>query len=162
MNILNQFSYVLISLAIIAASLLVLRRYEVDRRLMAALSITLMLFSLTGYLLLRPGASDVSSTGEAQTIIQNGKPTFLEFFSNYCAGCLAVRPAVDLLVDDIEDEFNILRIDIHTEFGRELRDSLGFTSSPEFILLDAEGKVIWRDHTLPSRERLAAAANNAL
>lgn len=155
MSFLNQFSYVIISLVVIAASLVLLRRYRASRRLMAAVAVVLVAFSMGGFFLLRPGPSDVDSTSAAQATIQNGKPTLIEFFSNYCAGCLALRPAVDLLASDLDGQFDLLRIDIHTEFGREIRTSFGFTYTPEFVLLDRNGDEVWRAHTLPSRELIA-------
>jgi thiol-disulfide isomerase/thioredoxin len=118
--------------------------------------LAIVALSVAGLLLLRPGISDVDSVTEAQTTLQNGKPTFLEFFSNYCAGCLALRPSVDLLVSDINDDFNILRIDIHTEYGRELRQSFQFDYTPEFVLFDRSGQEVWRDHGLPPRDQIAA------
>lgn len=160
MSILNQFSYVIISLVVIAASLALLRRYRATRRLMGAVTIVLIVFSAAGLFLLRPGPSDVDSMSAAQATIDNGKPTLIEFFSNYCAGCLALRPAVDLLASDLEGQFDLLRIDIHTELGRELRTRFGFTFTPEFVLLDQAGDEVWRDHTLPSREQIATLSDD--
>ena len=159
MQILNQFSYVIISAIVLLASIVLMRRYGINRRLMSAVVGALVVFSLSSFFLLRPGVSDVDSASSMRTMIENGKPTLLEFFSNYCAGCLALRPAVDLLASDIESEFNILRIDIHTDLGREIRNQFGFTFTPEFVLFDNTGQEIWRDHTLPPREQVNALAN---
>ncbi len=161
-NIFNQYSYILISLIVIVASIGLLLRYAVDRRVIAGTAAALILLSTAGHFLLRPGNSDVNSVSAAQSTLRNGKPTMIEFFSNYCASCLALRPAVDLLVKDIRDEYNILRIDIHTDFGRELRQSLQFAYTPEFVLFDSSGQEVWRGHTLPPRDQIAALAPNAL
>jgi thiol-disulfide isomerase/thioredoxin len=161
MNVFNQFSYVLISSAVLIASLIVLRRYNVDRRLMSAVGIAIVVLSVSAALILRPGLSDVDSLQMAQATFRNGKPTLLEFFSNYCAGCLAVRPAVDLLAAEFEEDINIVRIDIHTDFGREIRQEFGFSYTPEFILLDHNGQEIWREHVLPTREQVIAIVLNA-
>lgn len=161
-NIFNQYSYILISLAVLVASAVLLWRYTADKRIIAGMMIVLVLLSITGLLLLRPGSSDINSVSAAQAALRNGKPTFMEFFSNYCAGCLALRPAVDLLVTEIKDEYNILRIDIHTEFGRELRQSFQFTFTPEFVLFDNAGQEVWRAHTLPTREQVYALAPQLL
>ena len=67
MNIFNQFSYVIISLVVITASLLLLWRVKVGRRLMAVVGVALVIFSATGLLVLRPGSSDVESTAAAQS-----------------------------------------------------------------------------------------------
>jgi hypothetical protein len=64
---------------------------------------------------------------------------------------------VDGIVEEIGEEFNILRIDIHTPLGRELRPRIGFTYTPEFVLFDSAGQEVWRDHTPPSHEQLRLA-----
>lgn len=156
-NIFNQYSYILISLIVIAASIGLLLRYVSDRRVIAGTTVILITLSIAGNFLLRPGFSDVDSVSATQATLRNGRPTLIEFFSNYCASCLALRPAVDLMVKDIKDEYNVLRIDIHTEFGRELRQNFQFTYTPEFILFDTSGEEVWRGHTLPPPELLSTA-----
>jgi thiol-disulfide isomerase/thioredoxin len=159
-QIFNQYSYLLISLFVIVVTMLVLWRSGVRRRVFAGTVAAFVVFAVSGYLLLRPGISDVDSVAQAQATINNGKPTFLEFFSNYCAGCLALRPSVDLLAAEIDAEFNILRVDIHTDFGRELRQNFRFTYTPEFVLLDRNGEEVWRAHTIPPRDQVLALAPN--
>ena len=129
--------------------------------MVAALGIMLVL-SIAGNFLLRPGNSDVDSVDAAEVALINGRPTFLEFFSNFCASCLALRPAVDVLVSDIQPEFNVLRIDIHTDFGRELRQNFEFSYTPEFALFDSNGQEVWRGHTLPPRDQVYALAPTLL
>jgi hypothetical protein len=70
---------------------------------------------------------------------------------------MTARPAVDDVVDRIEGDFNILRVNIHADFGGELSETFGFSFSPEFILFDSNGKEIWRDHRLPADEQLQLA-----
>ncbi len=157
-SIFNQYSYILISLTVIIASAVLLRHYAVDGRTAAATLAAIAALSIAGHLLLRPGQSDVNSVEAARAALTNGKPTFMEFFSNYCANCLALRPAVDVLVADIEEAYNVLRIDIHTDFGRELRRSFQFSYTPEFVLFDSNGDEIWRGHSLPPPEQIYALA----
>ena len=66
---------------------------------------------------------------------------------------------MDGIVEGIGGEFNILRIDIHTDFGRELRNRFGFTATPEFVLFDGSGREVWRAHTPPAPEQLALVYN---
>lgn len=156
-DLLNQYSYVVISVIVLFASLLILRRYLADRRIIAVAAISLIFLSVTGLFLLRPGEGDVNDTALAVATIQNGKPTFLEFFSNYCAGCMAIRPVVDQITTDLGDDFNVIRIDIHTNVGRTLRDRYDFTYTPEFILFDRQGQELWRGHTPPFDEQISQA-----
>jgi thiol-disulfide isomerase/thioredoxin len=157
MDLLNQYSYLFISLGILAGIVLVLRYFGVSRQIISTAVLGLAGLILVGFFLLRPGFSDVNDIAEARNILQNGRPTMLEFFSNYCAGCMAVRPVVDNLVADIEDEFNIIRIDIHSEAGRELRQQLAFSYTPEFVLFDQNGEEVWRAHVPPGESELELA-----
>lgn len=72
--------------------------------------------------------------------------------------CLAARPAVDGIVNNIQGDFNILRVDIHTDIGRMLRENLNFSFTPEFVLFNDQGVEVWRGHTPPTPEQLALAA----
>lgn len=157
MWILNQYSYVFVSTFVIAGSFILLRRLRFRRRIVYPFTLTLGVILLIAYLLLRPGLSDVDNLQAAEDMLGNGKPTFVEFFSNYCAGCVTVRPLVDLIVNDIQGDFNILRVDIHTDFGRALRETYGFNYTPEFVLFDGDGKEIWRGHLPPSQAELSSA-----
>lgn len=155
-SIFNQYSYIVISLVVLAATILVLRYFLSSWRVISAAVSGLLILMIAVFLLLRPGLSDTDSLSAAQAIIRNGKPTFVEFFSNYCAGCLAIRPVVDALAEDIDDAFNILRVDIHTSAGRELRQQYDFSYTPEFLLLDSQGREVWRSHSPPTQDQLSA------
>jgi len=155
MSIFNQYSYLFISLLMLAAVYLVMRFVIRTRApFIAVVELALAGLLVLGLLVLRPGRSDVNGVEQAEALLQNGKPTFLEFFSNFCAGCLVVKPSVDQLVTTIAEDFNVLRVDIHTGFGRELRERMGFSFTPEFILFDRQGQEVWRGHTPPSSEHL--------
>ena|GEM_PF-517375 len=157
----NQYSFVIFSALGLVVVFIGLR--VVRARVILAIAITLALAAtLTlGYVLvLRPGDSDVASVQSADDMIANGQPTMIEFFSNYCAGCVAARPEVDALVNEIDAQlggsFNVLRIDIHTDFGRILRERYEFSFSPEFLLFDGNGVIVSRTHTPPSLEQINA------
>src|SRR5512145_2067991 len=154
----NQFSYLFLGLGLLAGFIILLRWRRVQWRGTLLAGALLIAVVGGGWLVVRPGVSDVDTVQAAEEIIHNGKPTFLEFFSNYCLGCVSARPTVDALVTDIQDDFNILRIDIHTEQGRALREKLGFSYSPEFILFDATGQEVWRSNRPPTADQLALAA----
>jgi hypothetical protein len=79
----QQHSYIFISLGVVFGLMVVLRVLRVRWRytLLAtggiATVLTLALF------ILRPGLSDVDSVQATEAMLRNGRPTFLEFFSNY-------------------------------------------------------------------------------
>ena len=150
----NQYSYVLGALGFILGGVILLRLLRA-RWALVGLAVLLAAIALTGgWLLFRPGASDVDSLGAADAVLQSGNPTLIEFFSNYCAGCIAARREVDQLVTDVDAMyaglFNILRVDIHTDFGRALRERYDFSYTPEFVIFNGDGNEVWRSHVPPS------------
>jgi thiol-disulfide isomerase/thioredoxin len=158
MQILNQYSYVFISLGILTTSALVM--YVITRgrlRLVIATEIVIALLLVAGFLVLRPGSGDIETVDDARALLTNGRPTFVEFFSNYCTGCLVVRPSVDQLISEIDDEYNILRINIHTAAGRELSETYDFSFTPEFVVFDRGGREVFREHALPPADILTQA-----
>lgn len=159
MNILNQFSYPILTIALIAAVYWLLRyKLQISRLRVFAVQGLILLIAVAGFVVLRPGDSDVDNIREAERLLNNGRPTMIEFFSNYCTACITLRPGVDNLVEAIDDDFNVLRVNIHTGFGRELREQMRFSFTPEFVLFNAEGEEVWRNHLPPSDEQLALAS----
>jgi thiol-disulfide isomerase/thioredoxin len=153
----NQYSYLFISLIGLLIVAAVLRWRRTRRGASAVSLIGLIVVLVIGQFALRPGFSDVNSVQAAEELLANGKPTFMEFFSNYCLGCVAAKPQVDQLVAQIQADYNILRVDIHTDFGRELRGRHQFSYTPEFILFDRAGREVWRAHVPPSGAALSLA-----
>lgn len=155
MNVINQFSYLLIGFGVLLGSLVFLRqRIRASWPMVAVTQFTFAVLFVAGFVFLRPGTSTVTDFDLARATIENGRPTFIEFYSNYCTGCIAVEPIVDAIVRDIEGDFNVLRVDIHTTVGREMRTEYGFSFTPEFVLFNRGGQEVWRDHIPPSPEQL--------
>ncbi len=159
--IFNQFSYVFISFGVMIGILVILRVLRWQWRRAIPLTIVAGLIMFGAWLMLRPSVSDASELQTAEALLNNGKPTLVEFFSQYCLGCVSVKPAVEALVTDIQDEFNVLRVDIHTDLGRALRERYTFSYSPEFLLFDREGQEVWRAHVPPAADQLALASGNS-
>lgn len=157
MALFNQFSYVFIGFAAAGGAALLLRLARRPWRQVLAVAAVVALVFAGVWFAVRPGFSDIDSVQAFEATLANGRPSLLEFFSNYCMGCVAVRPAVDALTERIQDRFNILRVDIHTPFGRVLRERYTFSYSPEFVLFDRQGQEIWRAHVPPTDEQLAQA-----
>jgi len=155
MDILNQYSYVISSLfvlfGVIAVALVKAHDQAASRRWPIissfVFSVGLVLFS--GFFVFRPGAATVDTVDELDHLLDNNRPTLLQFYSNYCIGCMSVESELEELELDISTTHDILRVDIHTDFGREIREVLGVSYTPEFVLYDPTGQEIWRGHELP-------------
>lgn len=144
MNPLNQFSYVIIA----ALALLVLAAgfwwTGFTRRkwlaLGAAAAACLVLWAG-----LRTGASAWQDPRQAETAIRESElPVLIEFYSDYCAGCLAAKPTLDSLEEELKGELTIIRLDVASVAGRELGRELNLLITPTFILFDAQGNELWR------------------
>jgi thiol-disulfide isomerase/thioredoxin len=159
--IFNQFSYVFISIAVMIGVLVILRALRWTWRRSLPVIIIAGLSLLGAWFSLRPSMSDANEMQTVELLLSNGRPTLVEFFSQYCLGCVSVKPAVEALVVDIQDEFNILRVDIHTDLGRTLRDRYTFSYSPEFLLFDRTGQEVWRAHVPPAAQQLALASGTS-
>ncbi|MCU0496217.1 MAG: thioredoxin domain-containing protein [Anaerolineae bacterium] len=126
-------------------------------RYTALLEGAVVLVFLIVFFVLRPGTGDEGGITDLAPVFDNDRPTLAEFFSNYCTSCLLLRPTFDQLARDLQPEFNILRINIHSLNGRQLRQQYNFSFTPEFILFDADGNEVWRDHALPTQAQLDLA-----
>lgn len=157
MSFFNQFSYPIFSLIILIVAILLMRRYKVKLPIMGMVMLFIAGGLLMVYLVLRPGISTINNPQEARDIIGNGRPTLVVFHSNFCSGCLAMNPSIVALADEIRADFDVIRVDIHTETGTMLTEELGFSASPEFVLYDANGREIWRSNGLPSKQGLQVA-----
>jgi thiol-disulfide isomerase/thioredoxin len=158
-SLLNQFSYpllVLVALLVVFGLLWRTGRLRLRYGLPAAAG--LLALALVVFLALRPTGDNIASAAEVERLLTaGGRPTLIQFYSAYCTGCLAVSAAVDELVGRIQPQMNIVRVDIHTPAGRDLRRRFDFSFTPEFVLFDRQGQEIWRDHVPPSAEVLQRA-----
>lgn len=82
-SLFNQYSYLLMSAAITVVVALVLRALRFRRLAIVTSTLVIGSVSVAGWIALRPAWNDVSSLSEAQAILDNGRPTFVEFYSQY-------------------------------------------------------------------------------
>jgi thiol-disulfide isomerase/thioredoxin len=161
MDIINQYSYIIASLfvmsGIFALSFSAVRRQATRKSwpLISSFVVSMALVLFGGFFVLHPGAATIDIISEVEQLLTNDRPTLLQFYSNYCIGCMSVKRAMDELAPEIGTTHDILRVDIHTDFGREIREELGFSYTPEFVLYDANGREIWRGHQLPPGDLLS-------
>jgi thiol-disulfide isomerase/thioredoxin len=154
----NQYSYILVSFGALCVLAGFLRLRGVGWRVVTGVVGGSVVALVVGYIVLRPLlVSDATDSEQALRTIGNGRPTLVQFYSNYCGGCLTLSPLMDSLTERISGDYNILRVDIHTESGRILRARYGFSFTPEFVLFAPNGQETWRGHLLPSDADLAGA-----
>jgi thiol-disulfide isomerase/thioredoxin len=59
-------------------------------------------------------------------------------------GCIAIKPIVDGIEREFEGELKVIRINIQSDLGRDLRDPYQFQYTPSFIYLNGQGIEEWR------------------
>jgi thioredoxin 1 len=90
----------------------------------------------------------ISSVRAFQDALPNGKrPTIVEFYSPYCAGCLAMKPVVDQLETEAGPRLQVIRLNIDKEPGRTLVPRYGVLFTPTFVYFDKDGNKV-RDSVL--------------
>lgn len=105
---------------------------------------TVLVLAIIGLSLLRPGASTVASTEEANQVLTSGQPVFVEFFSNTCTLCLASEPNVRSLTSDIGDRALVLKLNVQDGLAVPLMREFNAFSTPTFIVFNDLGQEVWR------------------
>lgn len=67
---------------------------------------------------------------------------------------MALKPMVDRLEKELADGAQVLRIDVRSDSGRKLAQSLGLVMVPTFIVFDKSGTEVWRKVGLANRQEL--------
>lgn len=81
---------------------------------------------------------------KARNVPTNGLPVLLEVQSPLCLGCVAMKPAVDKVEQELAGKLSVRRVDIQSDEGRQLVKQFGIEFTPTFILFDVAGKEQWR------------------
>jgi thiol-disulfide isomerase/thioredoxin len=135
MQLFNHYSVLIIAALLLLAGLAVVKRRSGKTRDWLILAGTMAAYA-AAWLALRPVAKPA--------MLVTGKPMLLEVQSPYCLGCVAMKPAVDRLEDDLREKLVVRRVDIQSVEGRQLVTQYRIEFTPIFILFDAAGKEQWR------------------
>ena len=73
-----------------------------------------------------------------------GQSLLLEVQSPYCLGCVAMKPVVDRLENELRGKLVVRRVDIQSVEGRKLASQYGIEMTPTFIFFDKAGREQWR------------------
>lgn len=84
-----------------------------------------------------PGINSIQEF--SHTLKNRGVPTLVEFYSPYCAGCMAIKPMVDQLEADAGTKLQVIRLNIDVEPGKSLMTPYGVIFTPTFLMFDASG-----------------------
>lgn len=74
-------------------------------------------------------------------LIQEDKPTLVDFFATWCSHCHVQTPILEQVKQHIGDKANIVKIDI--DKNQELAAKYGVRSVPTLIMFK-KGEAVWR------------------
>ncbi|HEY9609395.1 thioredoxin family protein [Allocoleopsis sp.] len=106
-----------------------------------ALGITLFLATQT-----QTGATSLDAQAEASTPLEvalsNGKPTFMEFYANWCTSCQAMANDLGELKEKYADSVNFVMLNVDN--SKWLPEILNYRVDgiPHFVFFGEEGKAI--------------------
>lgn len=102
-------------------------------------------------------SSLAESSVPLETAVANGKPTFLEFYADWCTSCQAMAPDIQELEAEYGDRVNFVMLNVDNskwlpELSRYKVDGI-----PHFVFLDDEGSAIAQ--TIGEQPRAIVADN---
>lgn len=142
MQFINHYSFLILAGAAIFAVLVwILRRGSRKEDLIA---LGALLLGLTmAFWLFQP--ADLSSQSQSTLQIEGAsQPVLIQFESPYCLGCMAAKPMVDSLRAQTGDSLLFMPVDINDPETAALVSRFGAQFTPTFILLDTDGKILYR------------------
>lgn len=159
MGFFNQYSFLIFSAIGGLALVIMLWRWT---RPPVLLRLTVLLFYAIGVVFfalnVRYSRSPVENVEQVETVLVNGQPTLLMFYSNYCVSCLAALPAVrEMQTALVEQGVNVLLLNIHERPGIDLLQRYRFEISPTFLVFNAAGQEVLRSNVLPTLSEITAA-----
>jgi len=92
------------------------------------------------------GATSLDTQAEASTPLEvalsNGKPTFMEFYANWCTSCQAMAKDLDELKEKYGDSVNFVMLNVDN--SKWLPEILNYRVDgiPHFVFFGEEGKAI--------------------
>lgn len=80
---------------------------------------------------------------EFEKIINESKPTIVDFFATWCGPCKMLSPILEKVEEDSKGEFNIVKIDVDESY--DVAKKYGIMSVPTLIIFkdgDEQEKIV--------------------
>lgn len=86
-----------------------------------------------------------------EKLINESKPTLVDFFATWCVPCKMQSPIIEEVKNEIGDKANVVKVDI--DKNRALATQYNVQSIPTLILF-VSGEPVWRAVGLQQRDAL--------
>lgn len=153
-----QFSFLIASVVLGVLLAWGLWRWRRSVWLRAGIMAWYVLGVLVFTLIVRYPASPYTTPDAVEAALQQGKPTFVMFYSNLCLGCIGTLPAVQKIVPELEAAgITPILLDVNASPGRDLLRRFAFESTPTYLVFNASGEETLRARSLPSLTAIQTA-----
>lgn len=100
-----------------------------------------------------------TTSGNFNAIITDKKPVLVDFFATWCGPCKTMEPILKEVAGEMGDEIRIIKIDV--DKNQELASKYQIRGVPTLILFQ-EGKLLWQQSGLPTKQSLMAVIKQHL
>lgn len=74
----------------------------------------------------------IIETAEFNTLINDTKPTVVDFFATWCGPCKMLSPILEKVEQDSNGEFNVVKVDVDESY--DIAKKYGIMSVPTMII----------------------------
>ena len=133
-----------------------------ERLLLAALAalLALALFLLRGGL--QPAAPLellARQSLDLPTALNDGRPTVVEFYADWCEACQAMAPAMETIVKEHHDQLDVVLLNVDNPRWQPEIDRYDVNGIPQLQLFDASGTTVGRALGARSKPELDAISS---
>ena len=89
-----------------------------------------------------------------EVALNNGRPTVLEFYADWCEVCQEMTPSMYNLKRDFQDQINLVLLNVDNNEWQDFIDKYDVNGIPQLNLFDADGRMIGKSIGLKSQGQL--------
>ena len=89
-----------------------------------------------------------------EVALNNGRPTVLEFYADWCEVCQEMTPSMYHLERNFQDQINLVLLNVDNDEWLDLIEKYDVNGIPQLNLFDADGKMIGKSIGLKSQGQI--------
>ena len=143
MLLINQYSFLFVSLIVVGIAIFLSSRF-MELRYMAVLLVLIISSLIVFQFQFKTGDTKELSVDFFNEALLIEEPLLVIVYSDMCVACLAAKPAIDDLEQELNKVSKVIRVNVTSELGRYLRSEHNSGLVPAFLVFDSGGREIWR------------------